>query len=194
MIHTANIVINADIMRSKEFFVRMAFNLPVYALFLYDLILSFLKHNQGNISYSSHLAGIFVGLFLGIAGLRNFHEKSWEKNLRRVCGGIIVVSFLVLLGIQFVDFEVELRVTAGGQFSALDEFANEAGLIIRRSEYQTENYVPEPEPVVPTRNRTDNELFGAVEEVTLAELEESDIQRRAVLIWGHVKKKAWCQK
>ena len=155
MIHTANIVINADVMRSKEFCIRMALNLPLYALFLFDLIMSFTKANQGNISFASHLAGLFVGLFLGVPGLRNMHVQAWEKTLRKVSVVILGIGFLVLFGIQFAKFTVDLRVTAGGQFDALDDFADGNQLNFK-SKYISENIVPEQilPPEVPDRNRS----------------------------------------
>ncbi|XP_023333181.1 rhomboid-related protein 1 [Eurytemora carolleeae] len=52
-------------------------------------------HNK--VSYGAHLAGAFVGLFLGVVTLRNFRVISWEIKVWWVCFMIYVISFTILI-------------------------------------------------------------------------------------------------
>ena len=84
------------------------------------------------------------------------HVQAWEKTLKKVSVIILCIGFVVLFGIQFAKFNVDLRVTAGGQFDALDDFADGNQLNFK-SQYVTENTVPEQilAPEVADRNRSD---------------------------------------
>ena len=102
--HIGNTVVNGDLMSPKSLLITLILNLPLFALFLYDVI-SIGVGKESSTSFSAHLGGLITGLTFGTCIIRNFNEQTWENNVKYVCWLVFVLLGGALFFCQFATFD-----------------------------------------------------------------------------------------
>ena len=111
-VHLANIIINQDSMRTKNFLINILVNTPILGLAIYEFYLGisrsrFLENelyaqNRSVVSWSAHLGGAITGLSFGMYFLINHETKLWEKKVEIWFLGLFCGIVLVLFVLQFM--------------------------------------------------------------------------------------------
>ena len=97
--HFSNVVINADIMDWRGIFTRIAMNLPVLAVLVYDIF--FTARTDTSVSVYAHTAGAFTGITIGMTLLKNFKPRPCETFFEWLFLSIFVFACLILFILQF---------------------------------------------------------------------------------------------
>ena len=102
--HIGNTVVNGDLMSPKGLLTALILNLPLVALFLYDVI-SIAVGKGSSTSFTAHLGGIVTGLTFGTCMIRNFNVQAWEDNVKYVCWLVFILFVGALFFCQFATFD-----------------------------------------------------------------------------------------
>ena len=57
-----------------------------------DIIISVLYYNS-NVSYSDHIGGALIGVFAGMCFLKNIRVIEWERKMKFISAGLMIVFF-----------------------------------------------------------------------------------------------------
>ena len=129
MAHLVNLIINGDIMNSNLLVLRATILLPLILMSLKDTYCGwysyvFKRESCDNIlfqamcpvsmmNYAAHMGGAWTGLTLGICMLRNYEkeyengeEKTSQKALRRVGFWLFMVSFVLMVSVDFSGLDI----------------------------------------------------------------------------------------
>ena len=102
--HWANYLVNMDKLPEKIGWIYVTlFNIPLVALFLYDLIQSIVDPRHTQKAYVSHLGGIGTAILYGSACIRNIHSLKWERWFRRNCRNLFYVWVVIMVILQPSD-------------------------------------------------------------------------------------------
>ena len=121
--HWANYLVNMDKPPEKIGWIYVTFfNIPLVALFLYDLTQSIVEPRSTK-AYVSHLGGIGTAILYGSASIRNIHSLKWERWFRRNCRNLFYVWVAIMVILQPSDSydsktdsdKYNYEVTTGGE-------------------------------------------------------------------------------
>ena len=115
--HIGNTVVNGDLMSPKSLLITLILNLPLVALFLYDVI-SIGVGKESSTSFTAHLGGLVTGLTFGTCIIRNFNVQTWENNVKYVCWLVFILFGGALFFCQFATFDSDfVQVVEGSAIS-----------------------------------------------------------------------------